>query len=122
MTNSMSYCLTNRAETIENKNFVSRIMFLFLLAGVAISLAAGTNPFEFIKNGFFQILEEYIAFIVLGILWITIIMGIGFGGLPWLPAVVTGIALSAGLFLYPGVLSGLKEWAKNFKPTSTVGT
>lgn len=101
--------------------FLRRFAFLFLFVGLGVAFAAGQNPFEFIKAGFFDILEKYVSLVILGVLWLGIIMGIGFGNLPWLPAVVTGVALSAGIYLFPGLLSSIRDWAASYRPTSTVG-
>ncbi|RDU66448.1 hypothetical protein [Helicobacter equorum] len=108
---------SNTARNILAKRF----LFLLLFVGIGMIHAAGQNPFEFIKAGFFDILEKYVAVVILGVLWITILVGIGFGNLPWIPSLVIGGGVTAGLFLFPGLLSSIRDWAASYRPSTTVG-
>lgn len=107
--------------TANGNQFMMRLVFLMCVLTAALAFAAGENPFEFIKAAFFDILQKYVAWLILGIMWITFILGIIFGGLPWMPTVITGVCATAGIFFFPSFLKPISDWAGTYRPTTSVG-
>lgn len=109
--------------TLEAKenSMLGRLILLMCVLTAAVAFAAGENPFEFIKAAFFDILQKYVAWVILGVMWMTFILGIIFGGLPWMPTVITGICATAGVFFFPSFLKPISDWASSYRPTTSVG-
>lgn len=100
------------------KNNVIKILFLVCFGLMSTASAATFNPLDFLRDAVFEVMENYIFYLIaLTIIVSTVIVIFRGGDILFNGAL--GIGLIAVLFIVPQNLFSIPDWAKSWKPKST---
>lgn len=99
------------------KNNLIKVLFLVCFGLISTASAATFNPLDFLRDAVFDIMKNYIFYLIaLTIIVSTVIVIFRGGDILFNGAL--GIGLIAVLFIVPQNLFSIPDWAKSWKPES----